>query len=395
MAKICLVSCASSKLPHKAKAGDIYTSTLFQYAKAVAKRDYDQWYILSAMHGLLNPENVIEPYNKTLNGQDRTQRKDWARKVLQELLKKLKQGDSITFFAGDNYREYLVADLVASGYTCATPLEGLGLGQQIHTLKLMANYSQRIRDLERLYSLYRRLRDYQGSVTLSAMEGAKLSSRGLYFFFERKECRLLDRSELRCVRVGTHAVSRNSSSTLWTRLRTHRGTSQLLGNHRSSVFRLHVGAAMLARGEKTATLTSWGKGQDAPAEIRSRERSLEELVSRFIGEMEVLWIGVPDEPGPSSDRSYIEQNTIGLLSGPYGPFDLPSRSWLGLKSPTDAIRKSGLWNINFVKLDYDRRFLETLDTYVDATLGNIKYPESSIAPANWYTRNQGSQLTLI
>lgn len=384
MAKICLVSCASSKLPHKAKAKDLYTSTLFQYARAVAERDYDNWYILSALHGLLDPEKQIAPYNETLNGQAPDRKKAWAKKVFHALLGKLKPMDSVTFLAGDSYREHLVGDLKVAGFQCSAPLRGLGLGQQIHTLKLLAQNTQRIRDLQRLYRILQKLREFQGQVALSAMDGSKLVSRGVYFFFEPEEHRLLTPADLRCVRVGTHAVSRNSSSTLWTRLRTHRGSADLVGNHRSSVFRLHVGAALLARGDPSPSLTNWGKGQDASADIRAKERPMEELVSRFIGKMQVLWIGVTDEPGPASDRSFIEQNTIGLLCGPAGPLDIPSREWLGLSSPTEAIRKSGLWNVNYVNLDYDPRFLDTFDTYVNATTGIIPYPKSSIAPIGWY-----------
>ena len=384
MSRICLVSCASSKLPCNAKAKDIYISPLFQYARKVAERDYDKWYILSALHGLLEPEKQIAPYNETLNRQNIGQKKKWATGVLKKLRAKLKRGDSITFLAGDNYRDDLIPKLTALGYVCNAPLEGLGLGQQIHTLKLLVLHQDRLKHLNRFYDILERLRDTQGQIALSKLEGSsKLPLRGVYFFFEPGEKRLFNCSCLRCVRVGTHAVSRNATSTLWTRLRTHRGSSDWGGNHRSSIFRLHVGAAMLARGDLPVSLTTWGKEQDAPIEVRKKERSLEEAVSRFIGNMQVLWIEIPDEPGPMSDRAFIEQNSIVLLSGSTGPLDLPSRNWLGLNSIHETIRKSGLWNVNYVDLDYDHRFLDVLATYVDGTIGQKSPPQHSIAPAGW------------
>ncbi len=47
-------------------------------------------------------------------------------------------------------------------------------------------------------------------------------SAGLYFFFETGEVRPNDRP--RVVRVGTHALTASSKTTLWGRLRQHRGT---------------------------------------------------------------------------------------------------------------------------------------------------------------------------
>jgi hypothetical protein len=400
MSRICLISCASSKLPRETKAKELYTSPLFQYGRKVAERDYDRWFILSALHGLVDPEKRITPYNETLSNQSALERESWAANVLKDLLPKLQSGDTITFLAGDNYRNYLSAALTSKGFKCNAPLEGLGLGQQIHTLKLLALEQERLRHLDQFYSMLNRLREVQGQVTLSALGGAsKLPLRGMYFFFEPNESRLLNRDQLRCVRVGTHAVSRNASSTLWTRLRTHRGASDLSGNHRSSIFRLHVGTALLSRGDSSRSLPTWGKEQNAPANVRKNEQSLEELVSRFIGNMQVLWLEISDEPGPTSDRSYVERNSIALIAGSTGPFDLASRNWLGLYSTHATICKSGLWNVNYVNDSYDPRFLDVMSQYVDITLGRRSIPNQSLAPLHWFLSgkrgNQNDQLSLF
>src|SRR5437764_47154 len=67
--------------------------------------------------------------------------------------------------------------------------------------------------------------------------------RGVYFFFESGEGR--SDSGPRVVRVGTHALKDGSGTTLWTRLSQHRGSMGTGGgNHRGSIFRLLVGAAI-------------------------------------------------------------------------------------------------------------------------------------------------------
>ena len=71
--------------------------------------------------------------------------------------------------------------------------------------------------------------------------------RGVYFFFEEGEVRSDSGSGPRVVRVGTHALTDRSKTTLWNRLAQHRGVARSGGgNHRGSVFRLLVGQALLA-----------------------------------------------------------------------------------------------------------------------------------------------------
>jgi len=169
-------------------------------------------------------------------------------------------------------------------------------------------------DLDCFYSLLAMLRSVplQGGTLATYTGRSQWPNRGVYFFQEPGEYRRGYPDVPRIVRVGTHAVSANSKATLWGRLRAHRGDRAGGGSHRSSVFRLHVGAALLAR--DGGRLPTWGVRSSAPASIRSSETSHEQQVSKFIGSMSVLWVDVPDEPGPRSARAYIERNTIALLS---------------------------------------------------------------------------------
>lgn len=103
-------------------------------------------------------------------------------------------------------------------------------------------------DLDRLYALLYRLREQQcGYLMPSACTGRMTwPTRGVYFFFEPGEV-CADGDRFRVVRVGTHAVSRPPKTTLWQRLALHKG-NPAGGSHRGSVFRRHVGCALLARG---------------------------------------------------------------------------------------------------------------------------------------------------
>jgi len=194
--------------------------------------------------------------------------------------------------------------------------------------------------------------------------GSSWPSRGVYFFMESGEFRSRAPQSPRIVRVGTHAVSSGATSTLWGRLRAHRGGMDGRGNHRGSIFRLHVGAALLeSEGNQLAT---WGIKTSAPGNIRTVEAVHEKRVSAYIGRMSVVWVQVPDAPGPGSARSLIEKNAIALLSNRRDPVDPPSASWLGRSSPREEIARSGLWNLNYVDVRYDPGFLDVLERHVSA-----------------------------
>jgi hypothetical protein len=229
-------------------------------------------------------------------------------------------------------------------------------------------------DIEHLYRLLRELqRKVGGFRRLSQCDGRSgWPDQGVYFFFEDTEPRA-DASQLRVVRVGTHAVSGTSTTTLWHRLAQHRGTVAGThpggGNHRGSVFRLHVGATLIRREQRFRDLAqSWGGNSSATPAIRQRESVLEGRVSQFIREMPFLWLAVPGPPGAKSHRKIIEAAVIGLLSNrSRDAIDPPSSTWLGHWAANPAIRESGLWNVDHVSGGYDTVCLDILARYVRAT----------------------------
>ena len=161
----------------------------------------------------------------------------------------------------------------------------------------------------------------------------------------------------------------DAKSTLWDRLRTHKGTvNPQGGNHRRSVFRRHFGRALL-NGEYLSKDISrtWGDGSTTKKDVREIEKPLEIEVNKHIRRMPFLWLKVDDPPGPNSLRGYIERNAIGLLSNYQRQpiIDPPSENWLGNGSDKIEIRESGLWNVNYVEEKYDPQFLEVLGQLIE------------------------------
>src|SRR5258708_22437215 len=76
-----LISCSKSKGGHRDLARNMYVSPLYRKSMMVAEGWGLSFSILSAKHGLLNPNDVIEPYDLTLKGASKQFKSDWARKV--------------------------------------------------------------------------------------------------------------------------------------------------------------------------------------------------------------------------------------------------------------------------------------------------------------------------
>ena len=133
--RIVLVSCVKSKTTGPNPAQNLYISDLFQKTSAYAKLIGDSWYILSAKYGLLSPDQVIEPYEKTLNKMGAGERKSWAKSVMSDLAKIVTPGDEVVFLAGVKYRENLIHPLTKMGSKISVPMEGLSFGNQLKWLK--------------------------------------------------------------------------------------------------------------------------------------------------------------------------------------------------------------------------------------------------------------------
>ena len=123
--KIVLISCVKSKLNVPAQAKDLYISPQFKYSlKYAYKINADKIFILSAKYGLLELDQLIDPYEQTLSNQ-KSEQKAWAVNVLNSLETKTNLfSDYFIILAGKKYREYLIPAIK----NCAVPFEGLRQG---------------------------------------------------------------------------------------------------------------------------------------------------------------------------------------------------------------------------------------------------------------------------
>ncbi len=132
--RIGLVGCAKSKRDSRSIAADLYTSALFRGRRRWVENSCERWYILSALHGLLDPAAAIEPYDATLNTASSRARIDCSNRVVADL--RVRLGDLSEFVfeihAGSTYRDHgLVEGLTRGGATVEIPTEGLRQGEQL------------------------------------------------------------------------------------------------------------------------------------------------------------------------------------------------------------------------------------------------------------------------
>jgi hypothetical protein len=132
-ADIVLVGCVKTKLPTAAPADELYTSPLFGKRRRYAEATGHPWFILSALHGLVRPDQVLEPYDMYLAGQPVTYRRQWALAVVSDLIAAVGplEGRSIEIHAGASYVEPLEPLLSAAGVDVRVPLRGLNQGQHL------------------------------------------------------------------------------------------------------------------------------------------------------------------------------------------------------------------------------------------------------------------------
>lgn len=131
---IYLVSCVSQKTPYCAPARDLYVSPLFQKARAYVLKSDSPWFILSAEHGLVHPDDVLAPYEKTLNNMGTAERRVWSQKVQSQMEQALPAADEVIIFAGARYREHIEPWLRRRFASVRVPMQGLQIGKQLRWL---------------------------------------------------------------------------------------------------------------------------------------------------------------------------------------------------------------------------------------------------------------------
>lgn len=110
-------------------------SQLFRGFRRYAEANADEWFIVSAEYGLLSPEQVVEPYERTLNKMNKAERVAWGERVQRQLLGVLPESAEVILLAGARYREGIEPFLRDRGFKVMVPLRGLSFGEQLQKLK--------------------------------------------------------------------------------------------------------------------------------------------------------------------------------------------------------------------------------------------------------------------
>jgi len=187
----------------------------------------------------------------------------------------------------------------------------------------MSNHD--IQNTDRIYALVQSL-DRHNHET----ERALLPSNGIYFFFEKGETiRWRNATIDRIIRVGTHKKDGRFTK----RIRQHYGNvNSLHGNKNGSVFRKHLGGALLRKANPSDTrLSQWLKqgGRSYP--------EVEEMVSSQLRGNYTFCCFCVDLP---EERDSLERGLIALLA--QNPIGRPSAKWLGKHAANEKIGQSSL-----------------------------------------------------
>ncbi len=121
-------------------AGEMYDKSIrFSLCKQyILQSNYDKWLILSGKYGVLEPETVIETYDKSLYDMPQNELKRWEEEVCAQvfnILRKIDDNIVADFYCDSIYRKKLVKRLRSMNITVNEPLKGKRKGRQIQYLK--------------------------------------------------------------------------------------------------------------------------------------------------------------------------------------------------------------------------------------------------------------------
>jgi len=136
--RIGLVGCVKEKAGGPRPAKDLYVSTLFSGRRSFVEHTCEQWWILSAEHGLVHPDDVLAPYDVTLKAMGQSARREWSSRVMAAIDERVRPvaGDVFEIHAGAEYRNFgLIDGLRARGCAVENPTEGMGIGKQLQFYK--------------------------------------------------------------------------------------------------------------------------------------------------------------------------------------------------------------------------------------------------------------------
>jgi len=134
MRRLAFLSCVSMKSNRACEAKDMYISPLFKYSYKFAQMmGVSGIYILSAKYGVIEDNEIITPYDLTLNNMSKNERISWSENVNLKLEDIIKNDDKILLLAGSKYIEFLKFNVPSSNIY--NPLKNMPIGKRLQYLK--------------------------------------------------------------------------------------------------------------------------------------------------------------------------------------------------------------------------------------------------------------------
>ena len=254
---IVLVTCVKSKGTRPAAAKDLYTSALFRKERAYAESAGVPWFILSAEHGLVAPDEWLAPYERNLADTTASYRSAWGAWAAArlDLLAGPLSDKVIEIHAGSKYLDALRPHLERLGARVFDPLHGLSMGQRLAWYgsidRGIAAEAEKPSQVDQFVKV---LRDSTSAVSPQAFADrgkATVDQPGLYsLWVDQAGAEDLSRGlgllvECGLIYAGLAGATRwpsgkRSNNTLWLRVMT----MHLGGNHEFSTFRRTLGAIL-------------------------------------------------------------------------------------------------------------------------------------------------------
>lgn len=108
MKTILFITCGNKKLPYSAKAKEIYCSSVFKSYYKFGIDNFDEVAILSSKHNLLNPEDIIEPYDVYIGNFSDEELKQWSIKTKKLIIERYPRDEyEYYFLTGKLWTKYI------------------------------------------------------------------------------------------------------------------------------------------------------------------------------------------------------------------------------------------------------------------------------------------------
>lgn len=134
MRKIVLAQCTDSKRGEGAPAELLYDESRYFVKQRRYGRTADAWYVQSAEHGLVDPNEYLEPYNT--HAKDLDEPREWGKEIAADLSDRHGCA-TVEILGGRAYADPLRPALEARGFRVVEPLDGLAIGKRESELDRM------------------------------------------------------------------------------------------------------------------------------------------------------------------------------------------------------------------------------------------------------------------